>query len=109
MIKIIGSILYNNDLIQEMGFDTNGRSPSDHEYVTETLYRSNPGEYFLCCISSNMCKSACPAGNSIGNDSSFIVPLPFTAAHEWADDLLSLSEMRDSFRTHDRLSHISAL
>lgn len=77
MIKTIRSILYNNELIQEKRFDANGRSPSDHEYVTLALCRSNPGEYFLCCISSNMCKSACPAGNSIGNDRSFIVPLPF--------------------------------
>jgi hypothetical protein len=109
MIKIIGSILYNTDLVQEMGFDTNDHSPSDFEYVTETLYRNFEGGYFLCCIGSNMCKSAGPAGNSIGNERSNIVPLTFSAAREWADELLSLSEMRDSFRTPDRVQHSNAL
>lgn len=107
-ISIIGSILYNTGLVQEIGFDTNGHSPNDFPYVTETLYRNCTGEYFLCCIGREMNQCAVPA-SSTGNERSNIVPLTFNAAREWADELLSLSEMRDSIRAGERVPHANAL
>jgi len=50
-----------------------------------------------------------PAGNGTEDDRSNVVPLTFTAAREWADELLSLSEMRDSFRASERVPQAKAL
>jgi hypothetical protein len=82
MIKIIDGKRYNCDTATELGHYWNGLSNSDFRHLSETLYVTKKGNYFLYGSGGAMTKYSKSCGNAScgGKD---IVPLTKKEAFEW--------------------------
>ena len=45
--KIINNRMYNTETAKQLGYWSNGYTPSDFYFAEETLYQKKTGEYFL--------------------------------------------------------------
>jgi hypothetical protein len=85
MIKIIDGKRYNCDTATEIGHYWNGLSNSDFNHLSETLYVTKKGNYFLYGDGGAMTKYSKSNGN-MSYGSSDIIPLTKDEAFEWSSN-----------------------
>ena len=96
MKRVIDGKLYNTETAIEIGSDWNGLSTSDFGRVSEELYRTKSGNYFLAGTGGPLTPYAESNGESSWG-SSRIIPLSKEEAFEWAQQHLSTDEVLKEF------------
>ena len=100
MKKVIGGSRYNTETARVMGRWTNGLLPGELEYISETLYRTKAGKYFLYgeggpkTVYSERTTTGWKGGESI-------TPLEEEQAREWAEEHLDADEYEGIFGAVD--------
>lgn len=97
MKKVIEGSLYNTETAKELGCWTNEISRSDFHYVTETLYRTKSGKYFLYGEGGALSKYAESCGQNQWCGGKKIIPIPLTEAQKWAEKNLDGDEYIAAF------------
>jgi len=95
MKQVIDGKLYNTETAIEIGSYWNGLSTRDFRRVSEELYRTKSGNYFLAGYEL-ICRSRLEQGESSWG-SSRIIPLSKEEAFEWAQQHLSTDEVLKEF------------
>ena len=85
--KIINNRMYNTETAKQLGYWSNGYTPSDFYFAEETLYQKKTGEYFLVGHGGPMSSYA---ESCAGQSCSGTIFNPFTEedAKKWAMDRL---------------------
>ena len=85
--KIINNRMYNTETAKQVGYWSNGYTPSDFYFAEETLYQKKTGEYFLVGHGGPMSSYA---ESCAGQSCSGTIFNPFTEedAKKWAMDRL---------------------
>lgn len=96
MVKIIDGKRYNTDTATEILHYWNGLSTSDFRNVSETLYITKNGNYFLCGEGGPMSKYAVSNGNTTSG-SSDIIPLTKEQAFEWCESFGNAKDTEEYF------------
>jgi hypothetical protein len=86
MTKTINGKRYNTETATEIGHFNNGYYYNDFYHYSETLYKTNKGNYFLYGSGNAMSKYSCSVGNNGRGGSSDIIPLTESEALEWAEE-----------------------
>lgn len=84
MLKIIDGKRYNTETATEIAYYWNGLSDNDFRNVSETLYITKKGAYFLQGEGGPMSKYAVSNGNSTSGSSNIIL-LNKQEAFEWCE------------------------
>jgi len=96
MKQVIDGKLYNTETATKIGSYWNGLSTSDFRRVSEELYRTKSGNYFLAGTGGPLTPYAESNGESSWG-SSRIIPLSKEEAFEWAQQRLSTDEVLKVF------------
>jgi len=96
MKQVIDGKLYNTETAIEIGSYWNGLSTRDFRRVSEELYRTKSGNYFLAGTGGPLTPYAESNGESTWG-SSRIIPLSKEEAFEWAQQYLSTDEVLKEF------------
>ena len=100
MKKIINQKRYDTDSARFIGSCKRGSS-HDPEFVAETLYRKQTGEYFLHGTGGPGSKYAEQIGNNRWEGAEKLIPLSFESAKAWAESHLSAGEYEAAFGAVD--------
>ncbi|BDF78686.1 hypothetical protein [Pyramidobacter piscolens] len=84
MKQIINGKTYNTETATELGHYWNGRSDSDFSHISESLYRTKNGQYFLAGEGGPMTRYSRPVGDMTGGGEK-IIPLSESDAREWME------------------------
>lgn len=84
MVKIIDGKRYNTETATEIAHFWNGLSTSDFRNVSETLYMTKKGGFFLAGEGGPMSKYSQSYGNMTGGGSG-IIPLCKSHAYKWCE------------------------
>ena len=84
MKKIINGKTYNTETAEEVGHYWNGLGTGDFRNISEKLYQTTKGAWFLAGEGGPMTKYARPCGNMTGGGSN-IFPLTKAEALEWLE------------------------
>lgn len=85
MKQVIEGKLYNTATAEEIGSYWNGRSQSDFRNVSESLYKTKSGRFFLAGSGGPMTKYSRPCGDMTGGGSG-IIPLETEEARTWCEE-----------------------
>jgi len=85
MVKVIDGKRYNCDTATEVAHYWNGLSSSDFNNLSETLYITQKGNFFLYGSGGPMTKYAIHCGNNISGGSD-IIPLTKEEAFKWCEN-----------------------
>jgi hypothetical protein len=85
MVKVINGKRYNCDTAIEVAHRWNGLSSSDFNNLSETLYITQKGNFFLYGSGGPMTKYAIHVGDNI-SDGSDIISLTKEEAFEWCEE-----------------------
>lgn len=96
MKRVIDGKLYNTETATKIGSYWNGLSTGDFRRVSEELYRTKSGNYFLAGTGGPLTPYAESNGESSWG-SSRIIPLSKEEAFEWAQQHLSTDEVLKEF------------
>lgn len=96
MIKIINGKRYNTETATEIAKYWNGLSTSDFRNVSEALYMSKKGSFFLCGSGGPMSKYSQPCGDMTGGGSD-IIPLTKDEAYQWCERCASADVIEQYF------------
>lgn len=88
MKEVINGVRYNTETAKIIGYYSNNLGPYDPNRISETLYKTRFGHYFLAGHGGRMTKYATPIGNRY-NSGSGIVPISKEEALEWTKLYLS--------------------
>lgn len=97
MKKIINGKLYDTGTAKELGSWDNGLYTNDLNYVCETLYKKRTGELFLLGEGGAATNYSERCGTDNWRGSSFIIPLSFDKAKEWAEKHLDADVYQEIF------------
>ena len=85
--KIINNHMYNTETAKQLGYWSNGYTPSDFYFAEETLYQKDTGEYFLVG-----CGGAMSSYSEFDEDfrcgSTIFIPFTEEEAKKWVMDRL---------------------
>ena len=81
--KIINNRMYNTETAKQLGYWSNGYTPSDFYFAEETLYQKKTGEYFLAGKGGPESKYREQVGISEWDNGQNIIPLTMEQAKEW--------------------------
>ena len=84
MKKIIDGKRYDTATATEIGSHHNGRGRSDFRHMSESLYRTPRGNWFLAGEGGAMTKYSRPCGDMTGGGE-YIIPLSPENAREWLE------------------------
>lgn len=84
MKQIINGKTYNTDTALEVGYYWNGLGDSDFSNISEKLYKTPRGAWFLVGVGGAMTKYSCPCGNLTGGGGG-IFPLTRAEALKWME------------------------
>lgn len=97
MKAIIDGKVYNTETAECIGTHWNGCSTSDFDYLSEGLYVTKKGAYFVSGEGGARSKYAVSYGsNSVGGGER-IVPLTKEEAFEWAQEHLAPEDIEEHF------------
>ena len=86
MKKIINRKMYNTETATMLGQYWNGIGSSDFRTLTETLYKTKKGEYFLHGSGGPLSKYSEPCGSNGMCGSEDIIVLTKDQAIDWAEE-----------------------
>lgn len=92
MKKIIEGRKYNTDTATKVGTWDNEYGASDFNYVEETLYRKQNGEFFIHGEGGANSRYAKSAGLNSWTGGEMIEPQTFESARKWAEEHLTAEE-----------------
>lgn len=84
MRQIIGGKTYDTDAAEEIGHYWNGLGTGDFRNISESLYRTKKGNFFLAGSGGPMTKYSRPVGNMTGGGDG-IIPMAKEEALAWAE------------------------
>lgn len=84
MVKIIDGKRYNTETATEIAHFWNGLSTQDFRNVSETLYVTKKGGFFLAGEGGPMSKYSQPCGDMTGGGSD-VIPLTKDEAYQWCE------------------------
>lgn len=84
MKRIIDGKTYSTETAQKLGEWWNGLSDSDFRHISESLYRTKNGRYFLAGEGGPMTRYSHPVGDMTGGGEG-IIPLSESEAREWME------------------------
>jgi hypothetical protein len=96
MKKVIGGKIYDTETAEEIGGWSNNLGHSDFRNISESLYRTKKGRFFLAGEGGPMTKYSRRCGDSTGGGED-IQPLTHEEAREWAEEHLSPEEFLKIF------------
>lgn len=96
MKQIINGKTYNTETATELGHYWNGRSDSDFSHISESLYRTKNGQYFLAGEGGPMTRYSRPVGDMTGGGKG-IIPLSESEAREWMERYCDADEYIAAF------------
>ena len=96
MKKIINGKMYNTETAEYLGSWDNGLSNSDFHVISEFLYKTRKGTYFIHGKGGAMTKYADRAG-SMYCEGERITPISEEEARRWAENNLSAENYADIF------------
>ena len=99
MKRIINGKKYDTSTAKLLGEWGNGLGSRDFNNVTEKLYRTKAGRYFIHGWGGAMTKYSQSCGNNSWSGGENIEPLSREAAMEWAEENLSGDEYEEIFGT----------
>lgn len=85
MKKVIEGKLYNTATAEYLA-EWHYSNPSDFSYVSEDLYRTKMGNYFLCGEGGAMSKYAVSSGQNSCGGGSDLIPMTEDEAKEWVEE-----------------------
>lgn len=99
MKKVIDGALYNTETAREIGAWTN------HErgfgFVSQTLYRTKSGKYFIHGEGGARTQYADNCGNNVWAEGERIEPMTAGSARKWAEEYLSATQYAAEFGEPD--------
>lgn len=86
MKKIVNKIIYDTEKAKILTSYHNGLYPNDFEYLSEELYLTKNGKFFLCCKGGGDSNYAehCEEGSSLGRQK--IIPLTKEETYKWLEE-----------------------
>jgi hypothetical protein len=96
MKQVIDGKMYNTDTAEEIGSWSNNLGYGDFRSCSETLYRTEKGNYFVHGKGGAMSKYAESCGDSIGSGSE-IIPMDRAEAFEWAQQHCGDEDVMEHF------------
>lgn len=96
MKKIINGKLYNTDTAKRLGEWVNDIT-DNLNWVSETLYQKQRGEFFLHGEGGPRSKYAESIGQGNWSSGEKIIPLSYDAAQEWAEEYLDANAYQAAF------------
>lgn len=97
MRAIIEGKRYDTQTAEEVAHYWNGLGPSDFKNVSETLYRTKRGNWFLSGEGGPMTRYAQPVGNNGRSGGSAIIPLEPSEALAWLESKHRTDEIEQYF------------
>lgn len=89
MKKVINGKVYNTETATEIGHYWNGLSDRDFNHLSETLYKTAKGNYFLAGEGGPLTKYSHSCGDNSWSGGVRIIPLTREEAFDWAQESLS--------------------
>ena len=99
MKKIINKKIYDTDSADKLASWDNGCFTNDFYYVSEDLYKTSKGEYFLFGEGGAASKYHGTAGNS-SYGTSDIIPLSKEQAYEWCEEHNHIDVIQKEFQDY---------
>lgn len=96
MKKVIGGKVYNTETATLIGEWSYGY-PNDFNYVSEGLYKTPKGAYFMAGEGGANTAYSRPCGQNCWTGSEDIVPMTRQEAFEWAQRYLEPKEFEEEF------------
>lgn len=97
MKKVINGKMYNTETAQKIGSYWNGLSDRDFNHLSETLYKTAKGNYFLHGEGGPMTQYAHSCGNNSWGSGAAITPLTKQEAFEWAQSNIAADQVEAEF------------
>jgi len=90
MRKIINGYFYDTERATEIATASNGHQKTDFQYMSETLYQSPSGQFFIAGEGGAMSSYSQPVGNNNWSDGEDIHLVSPKDAKEWLEDHQSI-------------------
>lgn len=97
MKKVIEGKLYNTETANLLGGNTNGLGGTDLNFISEELYLTKSGAYFLYGEGGANTRYSVSVGNNSWSGSEQIYPMSPQSAREWAEKNLTAEEYANAF------------
>ena len=97
MKKIINGKLYDTATAEFIGSYDNGGTPSDFDYVEETLYRKKNGEFFIHGMGGARSKYSVVSSDGWHSGGEKITPKDEAAAKKWSEEHISADKYIEVF------------
>lgn len=100
MYKVINGKRYDTETARKLGEWDNGTSPDNFKWISETIYKTKSGNFFLHGEGGPLTPYATVSGNDTGWGKK-ITPLSEEQARAWSEDRLSGEEYDRIFGTDE--------
>jgi hypothetical protein len=101
MKRIINGKVYNTETATLIGEWSNNRGHGDFSNMSEDLYLTKKGQYFIAGSGGPMTKYAKSCGNNCSTGSDDIYLLTPAEARTWAEEHLSTEEYMEHFEVEE--------
>lgn len=101
MKRIIDGKVYNTETATLIGEWSNNRGHGDFSNMSEDLYLTKKGQYFIAGSGGPMTKYAKSCGNNCSTGSDDIYLLTPAEARTWAEEHLSTEEYMEHFEVEE--------
>ncbi len=100
MKKVVGGKLYNTETATEIGSYSNGLSSRDFRNVSESLFKTKSGTFFLAGEGGPLSKYARSVGSDTFGDEDLVVLSP-DEAQKWAEQYLDADTIVEHFNVSE--------